>query len=164
MTLTVLLTLDGSDKDERALAVAAALVELADGSARVLRVFDAGHESRTDTENSVRDASARLRAQVDRDIAWEAVEGADVAATLLQYIEERLRDRGGSAEVHVVESADPGAVIVDAVRDDLVEMIAMTTRGAGGLRRMALGSVAEYVVRHSEIPVLLVTARAMAPL
>jgi nucleotide-binding universal stress UspA family protein len=62
-----------------------------------------------------------------------------------------------------VESADPGAAIVDAIRNDLVEMIAMTTRGAGGLRRMALGSVAEYVVRHSEIPVLLVTARAMAP-
>lgn len=51
-------------------------------------------------------------------------------------------------------------MIVDAIRGDLVEFIAMSTRGEGGLRRLMLGSVAEHVVRHSEVPVLLVTARS----
>jgi nucleotide-binding universal stress UspA family protein len=36
----------------------------------------------------------------------------------------------------------------------------MSTRGASGLRRLVLGSVAERVVRHSEVPVVLVTARS----
>jgi nucleotide-binding universal stress UspA family protein len=33
----------------------------------------------------------------------------------------------------------------------------MTTRGAGGLKRLALGSVAQALVRHAHLPVLLVT-------
>jgi nucleotide-binding universal stress UspA family protein len=54
-------------------------------------------------------------------------------------------------------------LILDAIRKDLIELIAMSTRGESGLRRLVLGSVAEQVVRHSEIPVLLVTARSTAP-
>jgi nucleotide-binding universal stress UspA family protein len=62
--------------------------------------------------------------------------------------------------VRVIESADAGTVIVDAIRNELVELIAMSTRGESGLRRLVLGSVAEHVVRHSEVPVFLVTARS----
>jgi hypothetical protein len=39
----------------------------------------------------------------------------------------------------------------------LIDAIAMSTRGRSGLRRLMLGSVAEGVVRASEVPVLLVT-------
>lgn len=83
---------------------------------------------------------------------------------LLQVVQpdSRLRARGSQAEVRVIESRDPGTVIINAVRNDLVELIAMSTRGASGLQRLVPGSVAEYVVRRSEIPVLLVTARSGA--
>lgn len=70
---------------------------------------------------------------------------------------DRMRARGARAETGVVESADPAGAIVGVVREALVELIAMSTRGAGGLRRMVLGSVAEGVVRASEVPVLLLT-------
>lgn len=83
--------------------------------------------------------------------------GAERAERDLESVAERLRGRGAVVEVHVVESADAGAVILDAVRNDLVDMIAMTTRGASGITQLVLGSVAEAVVRGSEIPVLLVT-------
>jgi nucleotide-binding universal stress UspA family protein len=313
MTLEVLVTTDGSDRDERAIAVAAALVELADAESRVLRVFQmpmstmsatvgtlgvtgAAGGTREDAEHRVRHAAASLRAAVHREVTSEVVDGSDVAATLLDEIADhepdfvvmatraadalgqvihgsvadrlvresptpvvlvpprashlggkdvtlrrvlvpldgseialsviprllelplaneldfvliqavqpertgghamppgapnpgvdsprddewthvraavaetrlaavanRLRSRVSHAEVRVVESPDPGAVIVDSIRKDLVELIAMSTRGASGLRRMVLGSVAEYVVRRSEIPVLLVTARSAA--
>lgn len=72
-------------------------------------------------------------------------------------VAERLRRVGATVEVRVVESDDPGAVILDAVRNDLVELIAMTTRGASGITRFLLGSVAEVVVRRNEIPVMLAT-------
>jgi len=75
----------------------------------------------------------------------------------LYEVAERLRRVGATVEVRVVESDDPGAVILDAVRNDLVELIAMTTRGASGITRFLLGSVAEVVVRRNEIPVMLAT-------
>lgn len=92
------------------------------------------------------------------DEEWTHV-GAEVAEQRLLALAEPLRRRGSSVEVRVVESPRPAEVILDAVRGELVELIAMTTRGAGGLQRLVLGSVAEVVARGSEVPVLLVTAR-----
>jgi len=310
-TPTILLTVDGSDKDERAIAVGAAIAELGDAAIRVVRVFetpietlsprasglgvvDAAHAVRAGALENVRQSAERVGALVRTKITWEVIDGRDVAATLLEDLEahdatfvvmatraagaagravqgsvadrlvresprpvvlvppraeymggkrvtfrrvlvpldgsvaalrviprllalaraetlefvllqvvrrehvggytmppgvpalddedldgkawthagaaiaqtrlddvaERLRARGSRAEVRVIESADVGSVVVDAIRNELVELIAMSTRGASGLRRLMLGSVAEHVVRHSEVPVLLVTARS----
>ncbi len=77
---------------------------------------------------------------------------------------ERVRARGArSVEVAVLEASDPAAAIAGSVRDALVDLIAMSTRGMGGIRRMVLGSVAERVVRASEVPVLLLTPTDLAP-
>lgn len=71
---------------------------------------------------------------------------------------ERVRAQGVAVvDCEVMEGAEPGRVIAGAVREVLADLIAMSTRGAGGLRRMVLGSVAEGVVRSSEVPVMLLT-------
>lgn len=71
---------------------------------------------------------------------------------------ERVRAQGVSVvDFEVMENTDPGRAISAAVREVTVDLIAMSTRGAGGLRRMVLGSVAESVVRSSEVPVMLLT-------
>jgi nucleotide-binding universal stress UspA family protein len=76
----------------------------------------------------------------------------------LEAAAERVRARGAAAvEIAVLEARDPAAAIVGSVREALVDLIAMSTRGEGGLRRMVLGSVAEGVVRSSEVPVMLLT-------
>lgn len=81
----------------------------------------------------------------------------------LDALAERVRARGvTTVEVQVAEAAHPAEAITEAVRDCLVEMIAMSTRGASGLQRLVLGSVAEGVVRASEVPVLLLTPAALA--
>ncbi|HEX6049376.1 MAG TPA: universal stress protein [Gemmatimonadaceae bacterium] len=81
----------------------------------------------------------------------------------LEEVAARARAHGLTAvETQVVEAADPSRIIAEAVREYLVEMIAMSTRGAGGLRRLVLGSVAEGVVRASEVPVLLLTPATLA--
>lgn len=86
------------------------------------------------------------------------------AAQRLDAAAERVRARGAaSVEVAVLEARDPAAAIIGSVRDALVDLIAMSTRGAGGLRRMVLGSVAEGVVRASEVPVLLLTPADLDP-
>jgi nucleotide-binding universal stress UspA family protein len=75
-----------------------------------------------------------------------------------------LRSRGPTqVEALVLHSGDAGAAIVTAAREKLVDAILMSTRGAGGLGRLMLGSVSEQVVRHSDLPVMLLTPRVLAP-
>ena len=82
---------------------------------------------------------------------------AEKTEQALTALVERIRERGITAEARVVEAHHPAAVIVEAIRQDLVDFIAMSTRGAGGIARTLLGSVATAVVRASEVPVFLVT-------
>jgi nucleotide-binding universal stress UspA family protein len=77
----------------------------------------------------------------------------------------RVRARGTArAEVVVLEAGDPARAIIALLRDALIDVIAMSTRGQSGLRRMMLGSVAEAVLRASEVPVLLLTPASLASL
>jgi len=57
---------------------------------------------------------------------------------------------GGQAGVHIVEEAT-------AWRADL---IVMGTHGRRGVRRLVMGSDAEFVVRHTTVPLLLIRAQA----
>jgi nucleotide-binding universal stress UspA family protein len=83
-----------------------------------------------------------------------------IAEERLNRVAERLRAQGAkSVRVRVADAADPSAAIDRAVRAELVDFVAMSTRGSSGLKRFVLGSVAEMVVRGSIVPVLLVTPR-----
>jgi nucleotide-binding universal stress UspA family protein len=54
----------------------------------------------------------------------------------------------------VVREASPRPTIVDAALELNCQMIVMGTHGHSGLEHLLLGSVADYVVRHSKVPVL----------
>ncbi len=285
MSNPVMVSLDGSDKDARALAVAAALAEIANTGLHLVRVFDmpietlssragalgvaaAARTLRDTVRRELADAADGLATSSGRPVSWEVLDGADVPGVLTQHaaardarlvvmgtraagaagralrgsvadrvmresprpvvlvppgadrlgdktiqvlrvlvpldgsalaassieyllalphadrleyalvevvaasgadrarteaeqrldaVADRVRARGARAEVAVLEASDPAAAIVASVREALVDLIAMSTRGAGGLRRMVLGSVAERVVRTSEVPVMLLT-------
>ena len=78
----------------------------------------------------------------------------------LSHLADRLRANGArEVRVRVEEDADPASAIARVARQENVDLIAMSTRGAGGLERFVLGSVAEAVVRDSDVPVLLVKPR-----
>jgi nucleotide-binding universal stress UspA family protein len=61
--------------------------------------------------------------------------------------------RAESLETVTLEGA-PRPVIVNSATDLRCQMIVMGTHGRSGLAHLLLGSVAEYVVRHSKVPVL----------
>jgi nucleotide-binding universal stress UspA family protein len=72
----------------------------------------------------------------------------------LEALADGLRARGFETAVHIVAHWQPAVGIVehaDAVHADL---IALSTRGHGGLRRFVLGSVADAVVHSAVTPVL----------
>ena len=52
--------------------------------------------------------------------------------------------------------------IIDAARESEADLIAMTTHGRTGLRRLLFGSVAEAVLRTSHVPVFVVRAASVA--
>lgn len=78
----------------------------------------------------------------------------------LTVVADRLRqDDDENVRIRVEEDVDPAAAIVRVAREESVDFVAMSTRGIGGLERLVLGSVAEAVVRDSDVPVLLVKPR-----
>lgn len=279
MTSTILVPVDGSDKDARALAVAADLAQLADASLLLVRVRNprtdsAPHEPESAMLDAMRASAEVPGMEVPRGLTCEVLDGDDVPNVLLRLAErvnaialvmatrapqaigramhgsvadrvvrtgsrpvvlvpprtdymanrdvhlrrglvpvdgstvalsvvdhllalrnaheldlvflqvvppepnhgpaaesereltalaERFRARGVRADARVVEAENPAVVIVEAIRQELVDFIAMTTRGAGGIVRTVLGSVATAVVRSSEVPVLLVTPDVPIP-
>jgi nucleotide-binding universal stress UspA family protein len=52
--------------------------------------------------------------------------------------------------------------IVDYVHDrsKKIDLIAIATHGEGGLKRLIFGSVADFVLRNSSVPMLLVRPKA----
>jgi nucleotide-binding universal stress UspA family protein len=76
----------------------------------------------------------------------------------LEGAAQRLRANGsGAVDVVVAEANEKADAIVSAARERRADLIVMSTRGLSGLRHLVLGSVAEGVVRRSEVPVLLIT-------
>ena len=94
----------------------------------------------------------------------DAFRGADSA--LRRFVDAELDAEAASAtEVRIVE-AMPVDGIVRLTRDIKADLIVMGTHGRRGMNRLMLGSVAERLLRESEVPVLTVcgdTAAAMTP-
>jgi nucleotide-binding universal stress UspA family protein len=70
----------------------------------------------------------------------------------LRRVAERLLGPGRLGEVTVVVDT-PAAAILDAAGRLGTDLIVLATHGQTGLKRFALGSVAERVVRYAPCPV-----------
>jgi nucleotide-binding universal stress UspA family protein len=83
-----------------------------------------------------------------------------------QYLTEvaaRLRAEGHDVRTEVILHPQPARGILDRAAEIGADMIAMATHGRSGLERLALGSVADKVLRGAEIPVLIMRAQEAAP-
>ncbi|KAK2148400.1 hypothetical protein LSH36_500g03043 [Paralvinella palmiformis] len=47
----------------------------------------------------------------------------------------------------------PGQTLCDVAKEENVDMVVVGTRGRGKIRRTLLGSVSDYVLHHSQVPV-----------
>ena len=78
------------------------------------------------------------------------------APAYLEAKAQPLRDGGLDVETVVLQGT-PSQAIIEYARDNGVTLIAIATHGHSGFRNITLGSTAEYVLRHSGLPVLLLT-------
>ena len=74
---------------------------------------------------------------------------------LVNKYEQRLRENNIKGSVQF-EVGKPGELVMAYADKYQGSLIVMGTRGFGMLRRTVLGSVSEYVVHHSKIPVTVV--------
>ena len=85
----------------------------------------------------------------------------DAATTYLNAVRERL----AGERLHIETAVRPGNPAVEMLdlADDLgASAIVMATHGRGGLKRMALGSVAMQIVSHTDVPVFLIRAETVS--
>ena len=83
------------------------------------------------------------------------------AEEYLRGVRDELAQDGRSAEIDV-RVGETGEEILAAAHERATDLIVMATHGRTGPARWLLGSVANQVVRHSECPVVLVSARVLA--
>ncbi len=73
-----------------------------------------------------------------------------------QALAEQCSDLPAGVEVvqEVISHENPARGVVEYAVKHGADLIALSTHGRTGLRRFALGSIAETVLRHSPVPVL----------
>jgi nucleotide-binding universal stress UspA family protein len=130
----ILVTLDGSPVDDALLDDVERLADALGSTVLLLRV--AHYHTR------------------DSKIAEE-----DEARADLQRASAYLSGHGFSVET-VLGHGEPGEVIVEQARELHADLISMATHGHGWLERRVLGSVADFVRHHSDVPLLLVKGHA----
>lgn len=77
-----------------------------------------------------------------------------MAQTRLDRVADRLRERGRTVGTRVLTGTGPAGMILEEAARGRYDLIAMTTHGEGGFRRLLVGSVADKVIRAAETPVM----------
>ena len=77
------------------------------------------------------------------------------AESYLNNLAEEMRGTGLKAEV-AIEIGSPGQKIIDYAEKNNIDLIALATHGRSGLGRAIFGSVADFVLKGSGMPVLLI--------
>lgn len=140
----VLVPLDGSELAEHALPLATNLARLAGASLILTHSLDWAQEV------SLMRFSDTLAARlIEHRVA--------VAKEYLEQIQQRsfLRDLSVMTDIRQTEAA---ASILASANEHSADLMVIATHGRSGLQRWLLGSVAQRVVQHATIPVLLVRA------
>ena len=96
-----------------------------------------------------------VRVTLDAEIAKELDQAYnDEAASYLKSIAKTLEKKGIGVKVEVLEG-NPAEKIIKYSKDNEIDLIVMSTHGRSGFSRIVFGSVADKVLRQTEVPLLL---------
>jgi nucleotide-binding universal stress UspA family protein len=140
MLTKILVPLDGSPLAERALPYASRVARATGGQITLLQVVSPlGWDTKPPPER-------------------------DLLPTL-NALAGRLRGEGLAVELSLYNGyhTPPGNIIARAGSEHDTSLIVMSTHGRGGIGRFVYGSTADEVLRHAEVPLLLVPAASETP-
>ena len=142
MFTRILVPLDGSDRAEQAIPVAARIARAANGTVILVQVTT--FPSNFFTEG-------KYPSQIYSEDLIE--EGKALAANYLYNVSKKPELVDLKTETRV-EYGDAAQSILAAVEPLEVDLIVMCSHGYTGFKRWALGSVARKIIPHSSVPVL----------
>ncbi|HXY95856.1 MAG TPA: universal stress protein [Steroidobacteraceae bacterium] len=140
----MLVPVDGSEAGRRGLREAIALARSLDAAIRLVHVIDRlPWLSLEVTAPAVQELVERLQSDGESILndSLDAVRAVGVA------VDSRLVDAMGTAA---------GECVIEEAASWPADVIVCGTHGRRGVRRMLMGSDAEYILRHSPVPVLMV--------
>lgn len=89
----------------------------------------------------------------DPGVVWGQVEDDHRADNVRAELDKQFGDLVAGAQVHV-RFGSPGAEIAELAESIGAELVVVASHGRTGLKRLALGSVAEKLIRLCHCPVL----------
>lgn len=147
----MLISLDGSQIAEQVLEPATAIATAVQADVLLLRVIqqwipesyapDTGRVSgiRPDLLKQLQEAERQERSRAEK---------------YLEQLSERLRASSLGVQSRIAAHVQASTAILNEASTQSIDLIALSTHGRGGLKRLLLGSVADKVLRGATIPVL----------
>jgi nucleotide-binding universal stress UspA family protein len=145
----ILVPVDESARAEQALPLAARIVRASGGTVMLLHIVTTPLEF-----GPYLQPSALLGESVDAEGARTTAYLSDVA---------RLHGLAGAETKVAVSSGSLALTILDTAQEHHIDLILLTSRGATGFKRWALGRVAQKVARSSPVPVLVLPEGGTVP-
>jgi len=135
---------EGSDSEKVAISVAVKLAQRFEADLRLVRVK---------SEPLVVDTSAQMPVLPTEEMLWE-----ERVAHLrkLEALGSECRALGEIRVMTALEDGPIGPTLRDYALKFNVDLIVMSSHARGGMKRIALGSVTDYLIRRTNIPVLVV--------
>jgi len=149
----IMVATDGSELTKKAVDSAIEITKLNEAKLYAVHVVAPGDFAITQNE-----PKASITQNEPRDAEWKkeikehlTTQGKEASA----YVENVGKAANIEVESVILEG-NPADEIVDFAEKNEIDLIVMGTLGKTGIKRFLLGSVAENVVRHSKVPVLVV--------
>jgi nucleotide-binding universal stress UspA family protein len=146
----IIVPLDGSNRAERAIPVAARIARASKGSTILLQVVTIPLE----IGSQVVPLSGFSSTTLDNDI--------NIATNYLAAIARKDELDGIDLKMKVL-TGSAAQKIQAVVEEEQADLVVMCSHGATGIKRFMLGSVAQKVARHSTIPVLVLRQDGSMP-
>lgn len=145
----IVVPLDGSESAERAITFARHLGQPFDARYTLVRVASpiAWHTAAVPTGSAIVMEAPPL--------------SREAAHHYLDTVASALREFDVTVATQVLDGSSPAEAILDYARTHAADMIAVTTSGAGGIRGLRSGRVADRIIRRSDVPVLVCNVRHM---
>ena len=149
MYKAIMVPTEGSDSEKAAISLATKLAQRFEADLRLVRVLSAPIGSDTIPRTPV------------LEITEDAIREERLAR--LRKLETLGSDVGALGDIRVITALEDGpvaATLKNYANECNVDLIVMSSHSRGGIKRVTLGSVTDYLIRRTNIPVLVVRPTA----
>ena len=146
MYKNILIATDGSELADKAASKGLALAQAVDASVKILTVT----EPLSDSE-----IAAQMEVGHSQAVETYNTLAEDKAKNILSAVASKAKNMDLICKTIHVPARHPAEAIIASAKTNECDLIVMASHGRRGFKRLLLGSVANEVLAHSTVPVLI---------